>query len=184
MFRQDDKVYVCKYKDQSGNEVAFNKSCRFIRAHANGITCAIDVGKHAPPNGVAIANLSNVTLQSPAEAKIAYLHTPDGSKFVELLRPFQSSMYAKVRYPEKFFSRYLKSTGVLLSEGDHGILISRQDDKYGDEISMRFALENFEPIFPNNAHPRLYNTGRGILNDNDYIWALIEDHGFRFAKDV
>jgi hypothetical protein len=27
------------------------------------------------------------------------------------------------------------------------------------------------------------NGGKGILNDNAYIWILIEHHGFRFGKE-
>jgi hypothetical protein len=182
MFKLNDKVFISSYT-HFDLPVPFNRMGRFVREHLNGRTCAVDVGKFSPnENGIVCANLSDITLESPAEAKVAYLKTGDGQDFVDMLRPFEHTLYAKVRYPDVFFKRYEKATGVLLKEGDHGILISRQESKYGDEMTIKFKWNGVEAKFPFNAHPRLYNTGKGILNDNEYIWALIEDHGFRFGK--
>ena len=111
-----------------------------------------------------------------------YLKSDDGQQFVKLLKDFESTMYAKVRYPEKFFDRYEKTTGVRIGVSTPGILISEQEDKWGDELSIRFELGDFEPNFPSDAKPRVYDGGKGILNDNAYIWFLIEQHGFRFRK--
>jgi hypothetical protein len=111
-----------------------------------------------------------------------YLKTGDGKQFVDLLRRFEHTMYVKVRNPEKFFSRYETTTGERLSDLTPGVLISLQEDKWGDEMSIRFELDGFEPNFPADAEPRVYDGGKGILNDNDYIWFLIEQHDFRFGK--
>ena len=178
MFKQGDKVYITNFFTEAGQSVPFNRMGRFVREHLNGRTCCVDLGK----NGLASAQLADITLETPAEAKVAYLKTGDGEAFVNMLRPFENTLYCKVRYPDIFFKRYEKATGVLLKEGDSGILISRQESKYGDEMTIKFKWNGLEAKFPFNAHPRLYNTGKGILNDNEYIWALIEDHGFRFGK--
>jgi hypothetical protein len=111
-----------------------------------------------------------------------YLKSGDGQQFVALLRKFEHTLYAKVRDTDKFFKRYYAATGVHLSQTTPGILISEQENKWGDELLMTFALGGFEPTFPTDAHPRMYDGGKGVLNDNEYIWYLIEQHGFRFGK--
>jgi hypothetical protein len=111
-----------------------------------------------------------------------YLKSGDGQQFVNLLRQFENRMYVKVRNEDKFFSRYRALTGERLTRDTHGVLISEQDDKWGDEMMITFELGDFEPNFPADAKPRVYDGGRGILNDNDYIWYLIEQHGFRFGR--
>src|ERR1035437_6304616 len=118
MFKLDDKVFIAAYV-HADVSVPFNRMGRFVREHLNGRSCAVDIGKAAPTgNGIVCANLSDITLESPAEAKVAYLKTGDGQDFVDMLRPFEHTLYAKVRYPDTFFKRYEKSTGVLLKEGD------------------------------------------------------------------
>lgn len=111
-----------------------------------------------------------------------YLKSGDGQKFVALLRRFEHTLYAKVQDTDKFFKRYYDVTGVRLSQTTPGILISEQENKWGDELLMTFRLGDFEPAFPADAHPRVYDKGKGVLNDNEYIWYLIEQHGFRFGK--
>jgi hypothetical protein len=111
-----------------------------------------------------------------------YLSTGDGQKFVELLKKFEHTMYAKVRNEEKFFQRYEVATGEKLSNSTPGILISEQEDKWGDELLINFELGEYQPNFPSDAKPRVYDGGKGVLNDNAYVWTLIEKHGFRFGK--
>jgi hypothetical protein len=111
-----------------------------------------------------------------------YLATDNGLQFISILRRFENTMYAKVRNSERFFSRYLSVTGESISPLIRGILISEQEDKWGDEMSIRFELGDFSPSFPVDANPRMYDGSKGILNDNQYIWTLIEKHGFRFGK--
>src|ERR1039458_1308713 len=107
-----------------------------------------------------------------------YLKSDDGKQFVELLRRFEHNMYVKVRNP-KFFDRYFAATGERLSRDTRGVLISEQEDKWGDEMLITFTLGDFQPNFPADAKPRIYDGGKGVLNDNEYIWSLIEQHGFR-----
>jgi hypothetical protein len=188
-FKAGQKVFVEQYQGVGSEYIPYGKNGKFLREHPNGVTGAVELAKGLGPigNGVVIVKLSDLSAETSTEAKIAYLNTGNGKSFVEMLRPFESTMYAKVRYPEKFFSRYQRTTGESISSSTSGILISTQKDKYGDEMSMRFTLGDFNPVFPKNAHPRLYKANgdelRGILNDNAYIWALIEHHGFRFGRE-
>jgi hypothetical protein len=138
-----------------------------------------------PEDAEKLAGVKNPTL----EVRIVdrnpisqYLKSEDGQQFVALLKEFENTMYAKVRKPSLFFDRYEKATGEKISQVTPGILLSTQDSKWGDELSIRFVLSGFEPNFPSGAKPRVYDGGRGILNDNDYIWTLIEKHGFRFGR--
>lgn len=111
-----------------------------------------------------------------------YLKSEDGRQFVELLRKFEHTLYAKVRDEKKFFNRYYAATNERLSRTTPGLLMSEQENKWGDELLMTFTLGDFTPAFPADAHPRVYDGGKGVLNDNEYIWYLIEQHGFRFGK--
>ena len=131
------------------------------------------------------ARVSNPTLcvvEVERNPVARYLKSPDGSSFVDLLRKYEHTLYAKVRNPDKFFSRYQSITGSRITRDTPGILISEQGDKWGDEMMISFDLGNFSPNFPDDAKPRVYDGGRGVLNDNAYIWFLIEQHGFRFGK--
>jgi hypothetical protein len=183
MYIQNQIVFVDAFINSEGIRLPYGKNGKFLRAHLNGITCAVELrkGNGIPANGVVCCRVEDIYAESNQDSKALYLGTGDGKQFVELLREHEHTLYAKVRYPEAFFKRYLKATGTSLYEGFPGILLSKQASKYGDEMSIRFSLINFEPVFPANVRPRL-DASRGILNDNQYIWALIEDHGFRFGK--
>ena len=89
------------------------------------------------------------------KGKIDYLSTEEGQTFIELLRNYEHTMYAKVRYPDSFFDRYERLTGIRLAYDTPGILISKQKDKWADEMLISFKLNEFEPNFPSNAKPRV-----------------------------
>ena len=152
-----------------------------------GKTTKRDVEAETEQAALSLSGVSNPTLRAiPVDRNPVsrYLSTGDGQKFVELLRKFEHNLYAKVRNREKFFERYEKTTGYKLSDSTPGILISKQEDKWGDELLISFDLSDYEPNFPADAKPRVYDGGKGILNDNDYVWTLIERHGFRFGKKI
>lgn len=147
-----------------------------------------DVIADSVEQALQMAGVSNPTLRAVEVERNpirGYLNSGDGRKFIDLLRKFEHTMYVKVRRPEQFFNRYEKATGEKLARDTHGILISEQENKWGDELLITFYLGDFEPNFPSDAKPRLdrdSKTGHGVLNDNDYVWTLIEQHGFRFGK--
>lgn len=118
------------------------------------------------------------------DVRAAYLKSADGAQFVELLRHFENTLYVKVRNPDKFFEWYTLATGEKISGLTPRVLISTQENKWGDEMSIRFNLGDATFNFPSDAHPRIENasTGEAILNDNEYIKFLIANHGFRFGR--
>jgi hypothetical protein len=129
-------------------------------------------------------HIKPTVVEIETDVRAAYLKSDEGQTFVEHLRKFEGKMYAKVRNVNAFFSRYERVTGEKLSRSTAGILISEQDDKWGDEMLLAFNMTGLTFNFPADAHPRIKNidTGEAILNDNDYIWFLIENHGFRFGR--
>lgn len=146
-----------------------------------------DIQAETEQEALRLAGVLNPTLKAIVVDRnpiSRYLNSGDGQKFVELLKRFEHTMYVKVRNSEKFFRRYETATGEKLSRTTPGILISEQESKWGDELLISFKLEDFEPNFPSGAKPRVYDGGKGILNDNDYVWFLIEQHGFRFGKKI
>jgi hypothetical protein len=144
-----------------------------------------DVLAETVEQALGLAGVKNPTLTAIEVERnpiASYLKTGDGQQFVSLLHQYENTMYAKVRNPDTFFVHYERATGEKISRNTPGILISEQEDKWGDELSIRFMLNDFQPNFPAGAKPRFYDGGKGILNDNDYVWFLIEQHGFRFGK--